>query len=141
MKFIKSRNQFEASNVSFNVLTEVALSYNWWIFVKRINGKLVFNNYGYSVSTRKHQSKVRNLLNKLGKTIDLVIEAPRGLDNLENAKEHYQFLISELIRETKKKGTKKAKNEERLMQVERYKACIKELDSLIYETPLEEALS
>lgn len=46
---------YEAANVFFNRDTTEAYSYNWWLFVARINGKVVFNDYSYSPTTRKHQ--------------------------------------------------------------------------------------
>jgi hypothetical protein len=81
MKYLKRANLYKASNVSFNPETCEARSYEWWAFTKMINGVLVFNNHGYSNSTRKHQSKVRALLRELGYQIDLIVDAPCGLQN------------------------------------------------------------
>ncbi len=83
MKFIKKRNQFEASNVSFDPKNISAVSYNWWEFVKVINGKVVFNDYNYSPSTIKHQSKVRRLLETLNIKVDVVLESTKSLHNEE----------------------------------------------------------
>jgi len=79
MKYFKRLETYKASNVTYDPKTEIANSYNWWQFVKRIEGKLVFNNYNYSISTCKHQSKVRSLLNDLGIKIDVILAAPKGL--------------------------------------------------------------
>lgn len=82
MKHYKKTNTYKASNVSFNPTTLEATSYNWWIFVKRIKGKTVFNSYRYSVSTSKHQSKVRSLMSQLGIKIDRFVEVKDGLNNI-----------------------------------------------------------
>lgn len=83
MKFIKKRNQYEASNVSFDPENISAVSYNWWEFVKVINGKVVFNDYNYSPSTLKHQSKVRRLLETLNIKVDVVIESTKSLSSYD----------------------------------------------------------
>lgn len=85
MKHYKRLNEYKASNVKFDIGTNIATSYNWWQFVKPIGGKLVFNNYSYSNSTCKHQSKVSRLLDDLGLTIDIVVNAPKGLQDLQEA--------------------------------------------------------
>ncbi len=75
-----------SKNLVFNPLTEIAHSYDWYEISKRINGRLVLNNYRYSSTTGKHVAKLRMLFSQLGlKYIEL--SAPRGLQNLENAKE------------------------------------------------------
>jgi hypothetical protein len=83
MKFFKRANLYKASNVTFNPDTCEARSYEWWAFTKTINGVLVFNDHRYSVSTAKHQSKVRALLRDLGHDIGLVVDARCGLQNDE----------------------------------------------------------
>jgi hypothetical protein len=57
-------------------------SYGHWCFVRRINGKVVFNNYRYSVTTSGHQSAVRYLLADLGIKIDL--EFNMGRESLDS---------------------------------------------------------
>lgn len=79
MKYFKRLGIYKASNVTFDSAAMVAVSYGWWVFVARIGGKVVFNNYFYSQATRGHQRKVRNQLERLGIAIDLEIAAPRGL--------------------------------------------------------------
>jgi hypothetical protein len=130
MKFIKSRKSYEASNCVFNVDMEEARSYRWWIFVKRINGKLVFNNYRYSPSTGGHQRKVRQLLDKLQLKIDAFIEAPQGLQEPSSAVRYYENQIENLKEQISRKGTKKAKNEERQGQIDFYKGKIEEVKEL-----------
>lgn len=83
MKLKKKSGLYEASNVTFDPKALTATSYNWWYFVKVFKGKVVFNNYQYSPSTRRHQSKVRSLLSDLGINIDLVVELTQSLNNVE----------------------------------------------------------
>lgn len=81
MKHMKRANIYQCSNYNctFDPNNIVARSYRWWVFVAKIEGKVVFNNYRYSNSTSKHQSKVRFLLNQLGIKIDLELPLPNGL--------------------------------------------------------------
>jgi len=70
-----------SGKVTFNPLTGDAYSFGWWRFVKVIDGRVVFNNYDYSVTTRGHQWRIRDLLNELGIEIDFVINMPHSLDD------------------------------------------------------------
>lgn len=70
MRFIKKRNQFEASNVTFNPDTSEAWSYGWWLFAEKMMtpyGKMVVvNDHSYSSSTVRQIVKVKDLLDQLG---------------------------------------------------------------------------
>ncbi len=83
MKYMKRAGIYQASNynVTFNPKTLEAYSYRWWKFVARIEGKVIFNNYRYSVSTGKHQRKVRSLLEELGVKVDLFLPLPQGINS------------------------------------------------------------
>ncbi len=83
MKLKKKSGLYESSNVTFNPKTLNALSYNWWYFVKSFKGKVVFNDYQYSSTTRRHQCKVKRLLSELGIKIDLTVELTQSLNNIE----------------------------------------------------------
>ena len=61
----------------------MAVSNEWWIYVRRIGGKVVFNAARYSVTTSGHQNRMRDLLEALGVKIDLEIEMPEGLQHFE----------------------------------------------------------
>lgn len=76
---MKRTNIYKANNVTFNPTTLDAFSYDWWQFVGVVEGKVIFNNYNYSPTTRKHQHKVRRLLNELGIKIDIEMPIPSGL--------------------------------------------------------------
>lgn len=87
MKHYKKTNLYKASNVTFDPTKIEATSYSWWLFVKRIKGKTVFNSYRYSISTSKHQSKVRSLMRQLGIKIDRDVEIKDGLQYISTLTE------------------------------------------------------
>jgi hypothetical protein len=87
MKYFSRAGIYKASNVTFDPTALNARSYVWWQFVKRIGGKTVFNSYGYSNSTRKHQYKVRYLMHDLGIKIDRDVQVRGGLQNIKSLRE------------------------------------------------------
>lgn len=131
MRYYKRLKKYKASNVEFDCKTETAYSYGWWQFVKRIKGKLIFNNFRYSPSTCRHQLKISRLLGELGLKIDYVIGAPAGLQNLVQAIRHHQILITNLLAQIDKKGTHRAKNIERQTRIEQHSQTIELIQSLI----------
>ena len=80
---MKRAGIYQASNynVTFDPKKIEARSYKWWVFVAEVEGKVIFNNYRYSNSTSKHQSKVRALLNDLGIKIDIEMPLPKGISD------------------------------------------------------------
>lgn len=79
MKYLKTKNMYQASNVTFNLATREARSYAWWVFTKIIDGKLVFNEHRYSITTQGHQRKVKKLLTELNIPIDRVVDHRESL--------------------------------------------------------------
>lgn len=125
MKHFKRSNMYKASNVTYDPTKQVAFSYDWWQFTANINGHIVFNNYRYSPSTGGHQSKVRALMKQLGQSPTLVIECPAGLQSprwRESTIEHYNGMIQDLVAAMVR--GRKAKNVERLAQIQEYKRMI-----------------
>lgn len=116
MKYLKTQGIYKASNVTFNKDTLEAVSYNWWILTKVIDEKLVFNNFNYSNTTIKHQHKIRRLLQDLGIEIDIEVECPGGLQDLESGVRHHSYERDALIALTQKPRTKAEKNAERLKE-------------------------
>ena len=116
MKHFKRLNVYKASNVEFIPETCRAYSYDWWRFVDKVDGLVIFNNHRYSPSTGGHQRKVRQLLDRLGIEIDLFVDTRSSLsasDWIERAIATYSQKSDSLIEQTMVKGTRKAKNEER----------------------------
>lgn len=131
LKIKKSTGKYEASNVMFDPQSMEATSFRWWYFVKRIGGKVVFNDYSYSSYTTRHQRKVENTMKALGIKVDVVIQAPKGLQNLPEALAAYQSTIKHLTMLIQKPGTRKAKNEERAARIRELQARVKTVQMLI----------
>lgn len=119
MKYKKQVNAYKNSTGSclFDVTTCTAVSYGWWQFVKRIGDHIVFNNYYYSISTRKHQNAIKDLLKTLKIDINFYVEAPEGLQNIDSAFAKIDNDIEELTCQMNKKGSKKAQNAIRLKSI------------------------
>ena len=83
MKYFKRLKVYKGSNVYFNPATCEGLSYDWWQVVKKIKGKVVFNWYHYSQSTRWHQYALEALLKQLGIKVHLTINLREGLQAFE----------------------------------------------------------
>jgi hypothetical protein len=115
MKLFTRSNLYKTSNLTFNPSTLEGFSYDWYSIIKKIDNKLVLNTYRYSNTTCKHISKIRRLVVELGLTIDLEIEAPQGLQSLNDSKLHYESLVKEKNKELEKGRT--SKREERLKQL------------------------
>lgn len=126
MKYFKRLKIYKASAVTFNPQTMEAYSYSWWKFVAIVEGKVIFNDYYYSPSTRKHQSKVRSLLQELGITIDISMPLPAGIvgNNLqamiEIAEETLcnKFLSDQLKAQDLYQRTKRRKLQKRKQETE-----------------------
>lgn len=57
MRWYKRLEVFKTSNNVYDPKNREAWSYDWWQYVREINGIIVFNDYSYSASTRKHQNE------------------------------------------------------------------------------------
>ena len=113
MKYNNTSSIYSASNVYYDTKAEKAYSYKHWCFVKRIGGKLVFNNHGYSVTTKSHQSKVRGLLASLGVNIDVEVDTRLSLDDdgaLRHGLDSIDSKVQELVACISKPRTNLAKN-------------------------------
>lgn len=120
-----------SGKVTFDPESERAYSYSWWRFVDRIGGRLVFNAYRYSSTTTTHQWCVRRYLEEKGIKIDLEVHAPKGLQNLESCVSHYERLICDLRWKIAQKGSRKAKNAERIAEIESLQKKILDVYGLI----------
>lgn len=120
MKYMKRAQIWQACNykVTFNPKKLEAVSYNWWVFVKLIDEKLVFNNYRYSAMTTKHQWKIRALLRDLGIKIDIEMPLSQGLQEFNNLEaailEAEEQLCDRFFSEILKKQDKYQKRKEKL---------------------------
>lgn len=130
MKYMKRAKVYKATNLSFDPHEIEARSYSWWIFVKIIKGKIVFNDFHYSNTTNRHQYKVRSIMRELGIKIDTTIEAPKGLQDLGSAVQLYAHRIENLEYAIAKPRSHRSKNLERLEQIAHYKNKIRETKKL-----------
>ena len=128
------KKYFKNSTGTFkiNIETMTSTSYDWYVLGKQYTSGYVVNNYNYSATTIKHIVKLKEYLSD--NDINYVaIEAPKGLQNLELAKKHYQDKYSNLLNDMNKKGTRKAKNIERREQAEKMLQTMAFIDSLMNE--------
>lgn len=92
------------------------------MFVRRVNGKLLFNNYPYSPTTQRHQAKVKRKLAELGIKVDFEICSHFSLCDenfLVSAVYGLEQGIERLKAEIAKPRSQKAKNEERKAEIRR----------------------
>jgi len=114
-RYLSRTNELKSSNFTMDLTTLEARSYNWWVFVRKVNGKVIFNHTTYSQTTCKHQNKALTVLNyeydlRLKFTRKSLSDLPAALENeVTGAKR----AITQLIADIKKPRTQKAKNEER----------------------------
>src|SRR6266700_3622119 len=125
---------WKASNVAYCPETETATSYDWWVFVKRINGKLIFNNYSYSNTTNRHQHKVNIFLSQKEIKIDHFIHAPQVLKNLSRAISHYKYMINKLQKEIDNPKSREIKNQKRRLIIKEFEKSLKIIKLLIHES-------
>lgn len=131
LKAYTKLNIFKNKSVSFDPNKIEALSYHWWVFVAKIKGKLVFNEYPYTASTSKHQYQVKRLLNQLNIKIDLTIESPEGLQNLESSIKYYDFKKTQLLELINKPKSRFKTNEERICKMYEYNDLIDKIRELL----------
>lgn len=74
----------DGKNNEFDLETFNARSYRHWLYCTKIKGKVVFNNYNYSVTTNAHQSNLKDLFNQLGIKIDLQVSMYSSLTNFSS---------------------------------------------------------
>lgn len=126
MKYFKRLGLYKASNVTFNPKTLSAHSYDWWQFVKQIDGKVIFNNYRYSQSTSKHQRKVAQVLQELGIVYETV-KTVKSLANLETLEQVYaahaeniekQKVVAELTRLERNRRARERRAEKKAKEVQ-----------------------
>lgn len=77
------KHRFVASNNFLDLDTMSAYSYGWWNYFRNIGGLWVFNRHRYSVSTGKHQLRMRGLLSDLGIHVDVYIDTRSSMANMD----------------------------------------------------------
>jgi len=74
-----------------------ATSYDWWVFVQKIDGKVVFNDFRYSSQTSSHQSGVRELMKKLRIKVDVHVDRQESLDEFGSLKDFLPDLYKKMF--------------------------------------------
>lgn len=131
MKYYSRSNTYKASNVIYDCNTKEAYSYGWWRFVECIGNKTVFNWYKYSSSTSAQQRKIAGVLRQLNIKIDIEIDAPKGLQDLNSAIVYYNKEIEQLKETIAKPKTHIRLNIERQGRIEYYQKQIQVVKMLI----------
>jgi len=155
MKYYKKLKEYKASNVSLTVEPKLeAYSYNWWLFVVRYKGLVIFNDTNYSRPTCKHQSKVRGVLYDLGIKIDIELNntvktlgqyGPPTMYKGENKPldgdfvkaaikdeiENIELINKNLADLIKKPRTRKSTNKFRAQQIKQNKTQIQKLKKVL----------
>ena len=133
LKYFKRLKIWKSStgNVKFDPTSVRATSYNWWVFVRKIKGKVVFNDYNYSPSTGGHQNAVRALLKKLKINIDVTIKMRSSLNDLttESLPAIYKEIFT-LKAYNVRKGVRKATIQYNLERISDLRADMKIMRSL-----------
>ncbi len=130
MNKLKTKNIYKANNVTLDIDNMTAFSYGWWQFVTKKNGKVFFNSYAYSSTTRRHQSKVLQVMQDNDIKIDHTFTSRVGFQDsgvVESGIELYEAKILELTKAIDKPRSQAAKNLERAKTIKEYKSKIKEV--------------
>lgn len=125
MKQLKRSGIYKAANVNFDPARMTAFSYDWWQFVAKVRGKIVFNEYGYSNSTRKHQSKVRSVMRELGIEPDLYVSfranmAGMGMSDIRAAHKAQQKADAEYAEQKRIERNRRAAYRRKVKRLEDY---------------------
>lgn len=134
LKYIKRDNVWTIStkNVELDAGKLEARSYRHWLFLKRINGRIVFNDYSYSNSTNSHQGAVLECLRDHFMIFrkDLVFVSQReSLDNgIVIDAEYKKMYLAEY--RLKLKGRRAEFYKDQKQMIKESKQKIKELRSL-----------
>ncbi len=134
MRYYKTLGQSKASNLVIDWTRRQAWSYGWWQFWGVFGGISVFNSYGYSPSTIRHQWKTRReLVQQPHLTPALYLEVPSGLQDpnwIGKTVEHYQQLIVDLQEAIGRPRSRRKTNLARMELIGEYSSKIKQLQDL-----------
>jgi len=136
-RYVQRDNEFKSMRFTFNLNTCEAYSYDWWLFVKRVDHTIYFNNASYSMETSKHQEMAMNILaleqpKKHGLKVKTVY-IKEGLNHLDRAIINRLHEIETLKAKIAAPRTHKKTNAwrvERIKEVEKDIAEIKEMQKL-----------
>ena len=120
-----------ATKTNYCSLTDkCAVSYDWWIYLQLIGDRLVFNSYSYSLTTARHQSSTLQLLRDRNIKIDVFVECPKGLQDLESGIKLHTSGIAKLRESIQAPRSRELKNRERAQDISNLHLKILELRTL-----------
>lgn len=139
MEKLKTRNEYVGCNRKCRFYGDSieATSYGHWTFVKVINGKVIFNDYNYSKTTRNHQWTIRSLLRNLGIKIDAEVNFRSSLTEWtfrEDALESfYENAIKKIVQNNTKRVRKKTieENKDSINSIKKDIQVLKEIGAEI----------
>jgi hypothetical protein len=108
--------------LTFNPETGKGHSYGWYEIARKFGKYQVVNSYSYSSTTVRHIGNIRNLLNY---NSFIEIEAPKGLQDLDEAIKLYEKRIQELMLSVNNPRTNPTVN---VARVKRIKECLKKIE-------------
>lgn len=120
-----------SGSLTVNGETLESRSYSWYVLGMYINGEYVLNDYSYSSTTIKHVYKLRRFLKERGIQYR-TIEAPKGLQNVDAAKQHYTDLIKSAQDVLNNPRRKKALDASRLSHLESLVQSLQFLNSVSF---------
>lgn len=131
MKYYKRLGVYKNSTGSnyYDPEKQEAFSYRWWRYLQNIEGKLVFNNYSYSVTTSGHQSTLRSLLDYPSDMI--YVRVSEGLNGIGSIHTYIKTLENEceaLRKDILRPRTRKSTNKNRVWEM---KNKLKEIKKLV----------
>jgi hypothetical protein len=135
MRYLKTKNQYKASNFMFDCNTKESWSYDWWCFSRIYKGRLIFNHTRYSQSTCRHQSKALSLL---GYNVDFTLHnTTSNLTDVEDALrdeiKNTKFEIRNIIKAIRNPRSQPRKNKERKGEITKLLIRINVIRDLLNE--------
>ena len=130
MKYFSRLGYWKNSTGSNKIsLTDrAAYSYDWWKYLTKVNGLVIFNNTRYSSSTSKHQAECISLLGDTGKPDIVLNYTQQSLGGMETALRDEVFNrlleMKSLQAKIDTKGTRKSTNEERAVKIREHREFI-----------------
>lgn len=134
MRYYKTQHKYKASNLELDMNTMQAYSYGWWIFLSKIEGNLVFNDFPYSITTMGHQRKILKQLELLGIIPSIYVECPGGLQNLTSGISHYTYYINGMKDKLQKPRIRQTTKDKLKLEIAKAEEKLEQLSNLIKES-------
>jgi len=118
--------------LTYDPNVKTAYSYDWYEIARKIEDIWVVNDYNYSNTTAKHKNEIKGFLMREFKAYNILcIEAPKGLQDLERAKQYYEDRITSIENRIAAKGSHTSTNNKRRRTIQSLQKVIETVDLLI----------